>query len=92
VIERLLRRIRGQAPYLAVLALMVAAFVYLLIWPDHWRRGVATVATAMLLAGVLRIVLPNQRAGLLRVRSRWLDVTCYLSAAVAILVAAIGLG
>jgi DUF3017 family protein len=92
VIERLLRRVRGQVPFLAVLALTAAAFGYLLIWPDHWRRGVGAVALAMIAAGVLRIVLPQQRAGLLRVRSRWLDVACYLSAGVAILVAAIGLG
>jgi hypothetical protein len=92
VFKRLLRRVRGQAPFLVVLALMGAALIYLLIWPDHWRRGVAGLAASMVLAGVLRIVLPRHRAGLLVVRARWFDSAVYLALGAAILVATVKLG
>jgi predicted membrane channel-forming protein YqfA (hemolysin III family) len=92
VIQRLLRRVRGQAPFLVVLAVMVAALVYLQIWPDHWRRGVAGLAASMALAGVLRIVLPRHRAGLLAVRARWFDSVAYLLLGATMLVATVQLG
>jgi hypothetical protein len=36
------------------------------------------VAVAVLLAGLLRAVLPTPRAGLLAVRGRWVDTVLYL--------------
>ena len=33
----------------------------------------------MLVAGVLRLVLPTAHAGLLAVRGRWFDIVCYLA-------------
>jgi hypothetical protein len=92
VLARLLRRVRGQVPFLVVLAVMGAALVYLLIWPDHWRRGVSGIALSMLLAGALRLALPAHRVGLLRVRGRWIDVGVYLVLAVTILVSTVQLG
>lgn len=80
------RRARAQAPLLVVLGIVAAVFVYLTIEPGHWRRGTAAIAVAMLLAGVLRVVLPAQYAGLLATRSRWWDSLCYLLLGAAILI------
>jgi Na+/H+ antiporter NhaD/arsenite permease-like protein len=77
-VARLGARLRGQAPYLAVLAFLAAAIVFLLLQPAHWRRGVAAIAGAVLLAAVLRLLLPEPAAGMLAVRRRWLDVATYL--------------
>jgi hypothetical protein len=43
-----------------------------------WRLGAWVIAAGVLLAGLLRLVLPARRAGLLAVRSRRLDVTLLL--------------
>ena len=84
-------RLRGQLAYLLVLAVLVASLVYLLVEPHHWRRGVALLAGSILLAGVLRLALPDTLAGMLAVRRRWLDVAIYLGLGVLILVADIRL-
>jgi ABC-type uncharacterized transport system permease subunit len=67
-----------QLAFLAVLAVLAAAFVYLIFEPGHWRRGSGAVAAATLLAALLRAVLPQARAGLLAVRARWIDVLLYV--------------
>ncbi|MGH3979247.1 MAG: DUF3017 domain-containing protein [Pseudonocardiaceae bacterium] len=43
----------------------------------HWREGTAIIGGALLLAGGLRAVLPPDRAGLLMIRGRGLDVLSY---------------
>jgi hypothetical protein len=78
VLNRARQWILDQLPFLAVLALLVVAFLYLIVEPGHWRRGSGVVAVAMLVAAVLRGVLPGHRAGLLAVRARWLDVLAYV--------------
>ena len=80
------RRAVRQWPFLAVIALLVAAVVYLAAQPGHWERGTAVIAVAMLLAALLRCVLPESRVGLLGVRGRWWDVPIYLALGVLILV------
>ena len=76
-------RVRGwiseQLASVSVLVVVAAAFGYLLVDPGRWRRSSGVIAVAMLLAAVLRAVLPPPRAGLLAVRSRWLDVAIYLA-------------
>lgn len=74
-----------QFAFVVVLSLLVAAFGYLIVEPGRWGRGSGVVSVAVLLAGVLRGVLPNGRAGLLAVRSRWIDAACYLALGGAIL-------
>jgi hypothetical protein len=44
----------------------------------HWRKGVEVIALAVLLGAVLRAVLTERQAGLLAIRHRGFDVTCYL--------------
>jgi Protein of unknown function (DUF3017) len=80
------RRGRAQAPFLVVLGIVVAVFVYLSIWPGHWRRGTGLIAVAMLLGAVLRLTLPASHAGLLAVRGRWWDSFCYLALGALILI------
>jgi hypothetical protein len=78
VLSRALRWITEQLAFLLVLAVLAAAFGYLLVEPGRWGRTSGVVAAAVLLAGVLRAVLPLARVGMLAVRSRWLDSACYL--------------
>jgi hypothetical protein len=90
-VRRTSRRVRAQWPFLAVLALLAAAAIYLGVSPGHWRRGSGVIALAMLVAGGLRLVLRAPRAGLLEVRARWIDVFFYWALGVGILVLAIRL-
>ena len=85
----MVRLLRTEAPFLTVLAIVAFAVVYLAVGPTHWLRGSGIVACALLVAGLLRLVLPQRRAGMLAVRGRWWDVCCYL--ALAILIIATGL-
>ncbi len=76
--RRLLRRTRrralAQLPFLAVLAVLAAAAIYLGVSPGHWRRASGLIAFGMLLAGGLRLVLRAPQAGMLKIRARWIDV------------------
>lgn len=76
---QLSRRIRAQAPFLLVLAAVVAALAYLAIWPGHWRRGTAVIGVAMLLGAALRLLVSDPQAGLLAVRGRRRDALCYFA-------------
>ena len=40
-----------------------------------WRRGIALVGFALIFAAGMRLVTKEGEAGMLRVRSRWFDVT-----------------
>jgi hypothetical protein len=79
VLTRILRWIENQLAFLAVVAVLAAAFLYLIIAPGRWGRTSGVVAVAVLLAAVLRAVLSDTRAGMLAVRSKWLDTACYLA-------------
>jgi hypothetical protein len=72
------RWVAAQLAFLGVLVVLFAAFLYLLIVPGRWGRVSGVVAVAVLLAGLLRAVLPTPRAGLLAVRGRWVDTVLYL--------------
>lgn len=52
---------------------------------NDWRKGVLVFAGGVLLAGVLRAVLSDDAAGLLRVRSRMFDAMLLLGVGAAIL-------
>ncbi|MGQ0573702.1 MAG: DUF3017 domain-containing protein, partial [Pseudonocardia sp.] len=62
----------------AALVFGVAAIGMLRVLTEHWREGAALLAGSLLLAAVLRVVLPDDRAGLLAVRSRVIDVALYV--------------
>lgn len=62
----------AQWPISLVLIGIGAALV--LIGFDYFRRGCVVLSAAVLLAGFLRLLLPDSEAGMLVVRSRRVDV------------------
>ena len=71
-------------PIVLVLALASTGIGFSAAVPRHWLRGVLVFAGAMVIAGLLRLLLPTRQAGLLAVRSRAFDVLCYCGVGVAI--------
>jgi hypothetical protein len=78
VFDRAMRWISEQAAFLTVLAVLAAAFLYLIVQPGRWGRGSGVVAVSVMLAGLFRATLPTSRAGMLVVRSRVVDTVAYL--------------
>jgi hypothetical protein len=74
---RAFRAARRDIPFLLIVAALVVAFVYVRMQPQHWLRGVLAIGIDLIAAGVLRLVLPARRAGLLVVRSRLFDTVAY---------------
>lgn len=79
---RLRARLQSQWPIVVVGLIFVAAFV--LVAAGYWRRGALLIGIAVGVAAALRLVLPDDRAGLLAVRTRTIDLltTGSVSAAV----------
>jgi hypothetical protein len=59
------------------LVLVIATAGFLRVLAEHWREGTGLIGGALLVAAVARILLPDDRAGLLAVRSQAIDVLCY---------------
>jgi len=80
-------RVAAQLPYLVVLCGVAAGLA--LIWQGaHYvRPGTLTVAGAFFAAALARLTLPEQRAGMLASRRRYIDVTALTILAVGLLVA-----
>jgi Protein of unknown function (DUF3017) len=72
-----------DAPFILVLVIAAGGLAFSTF---HWRRGVEVVGLAVVLGGVLRAVLTERQAGLLAVRHRNFDVSCYLALGVAVIV------
>ena len=72
VVPRPAPRRFGELPFLLVLA--GVALGLLVVGLHHFKRGSVLIAGALLVAAVLRLVLPERQAGLLVVRSRPFDV------------------
>lgn len=64
-------------PAAVVLVCALGGIVFSAVVPDHWLRGVLFTGGALVMAGVLRAVLPVRQAGLLVVRGRVVDVIVY---------------
>jgi hypothetical protein len=62
-----------QWPILLVFLIFITAFG--LVITDFWRRGSLLIGIGVGVAAVLRLVLSDNRAGLLGVRRRMTDVT-----------------
>ncbi len=71
--------LRSRLPVHAPLALVFAVVAVGLVrtLTQHWREGAALLGGALLLAALLRVLLPPDRVGLLAIRSRPVDVLCY---------------
>ena len=76
---RWLRWLRGELPFVLVVAIILAATCYLYVSPEHWRRATSAMAFGVVVAGLLRLGLPSHRAGMLIVRGRLFDTACYLA-------------
>ena len=63
--------LRAQWPILLVELIFIAAFV--LAAANFWRRGALLIGIGVGAAAILRLVLSEQRAGLLVVRSKTVD-------------------
>jgi len=74
--------VRGQWPILLVGLIFIAAFG--LVIAGYWRRGALVIGIGVGVAAALRLMLTEDRAGLLVVRSKRIDVvtTIIVSAAV----------
>jgi hypothetical protein len=63
----------GQWPILTVGLFLLAAFG--LVVAGYWRRGALVLAIGVGVAAAMRLALTDDRAGLLVVRSRTIDIT-----------------
>jgi Protein of unknown function (DUF3017) len=66
------RRWWDEWPLLAVLLTAAAGLV--VVASNHFKRGTVLFGVALVLGMFLRFILPDSRIGLLRVRSRTIDV------------------
>ncbi len=64
---------RTQWPILTVAAIGLVAAV--LVAAGFWRRGALLIGIGVGIGAVLRLLLPDQRAGVLVVRSKAIDVS-----------------
>ncbi|HEX2285450.1 MAG TPA: DUF3017 domain-containing protein [Mycobacterium sp.] len=81
-VQEFLRKVfGGQWPILLVGVIFAAAFG--LVVAGYWRRGALVMAIGVGVAAALRLILTDDRAGLLAVRSRGIDfvTTATVSAA-----------
>jgi Protein of unknown function (DUF3017) len=76
----------GGIVYLGVVAMTVTGLVITLSGP--WRTGVSWIGSGLLVGAAARLVLPERRAGMLRVRRRASDVGMLVLAGVALIVLA----
>ena len=63
----------GGLIYLVVVVTTIVGLGLVAFGP--WRRGVALIGFALIFAAGMRLVTREDEAGMLRVRSRWFDVT-----------------
>lgn len=73
----------GQWPILTVGLFLLAAFG--LVVAGYWRRGALVLAIGVGVAAAMRLALTEDRAGLLVVRSRAIDIATTASVSAAML-------
>ena len=78
----------GEWPLAVVLAALGLGLL-LVALTEGFRLGTVIIGAAAVLAGWLRAFLPTDRAGLLAVRSRQVDVGLYLAAGMGVVVVAL---
>ena len=75
--------VRGQWPILLVGLIFIAAFG--LVIAGYWRRGALVIGIGVGVAAALRLMLTEDRAGLLVVRSKGIDVVTTIPVSAAVL-------
>ncbi|GAA3461181.1 hypothetical protein J2S66_005117 [Saccharothrix longispora] len=73
-------------PFALVLAITFLGFVRIVQY--HWRQGVVLIGLALLVAALLRIMVTDEQAGLLAIRSRSVDALLYTGLGFAVIVVA----
>jgi hypothetical protein len=73
----------GGLIYLVVVVVTVVGLGLVAFGP--WRRGVALLGFALIFAAAMRLVTKEDEAGMLRVRSRWFDVTVLAGVGISLL-------
>ena len=76
----------GGGVYLLIVVTALAGLAITVL--GAWRTGVTWIGTSMVAGGLVRLVLPERRAGMLRVRRKAPDVLLMLLAGVALVVLA----
>jgi hypothetical protein len=78
-----------QWPLLVVI--VAVGIGLLLVAAERWRSGLVLMGLALVLAGLLRLLLPLRRIGFLAVRSRPVDVALTTAAGLTIAVIALAI-
>jgi hypothetical protein len=78
-----------QWPLLVVI--VTVGLGLLLVAAERWRSGLVLMGLALVLAGLLRLLLPLRRIGFLAVRSRPVDVTLMVATGLAVAVFALAI-
>ncbi|MGY2873887.1 hypothetical protein ACVW00_001077 [Marmoricola sp. URHA0025 HA25] len=73
----------GGLIYIVVVLVTIVGLALVAFGP--WRRGVSLLGFALIFAAAMRLVTKEDEAGMLRVRSRWFDVTVLAGVGVALL-------
>jgi hypothetical protein len=68
-------RLRPHLPFGAVLLVVLVGFLRVAL--QHWREGSVLIGAALLIASVLRAMVPPERVGLLAIRARTVDIVLY---------------
>lgn len=66
---------KSHIPLILVLAVTAVGLIRIAMY--HWREGTVLLGVALLIAGLLRALLPGDRVGLVAIRSRPVDVLVY---------------
>jgi hypothetical protein len=85
---RLWAAVRRHWPFLVVWAGVVAGLAVVLVL-DRFRKGTLLIAAAVLLGAWLRVLLPTERVGLLKVRGKAVDVLTLLALGLGLAVVAL---
>ncbi|HEX4727679.1 MAG TPA: DUF3017 domain-containing protein [Jatrophihabitans sp.] len=80
-----------ELPFTLVLLVELLGLVLVAVVPQHWLRAVGVLSVGLGLAGLFRLLLSDDQAGMLRVRRRSFDVTCYWGFGALALLVALGL-
>ncbi|GAA0237821.1 DUF3017 domain-containing protein [Saccharothrix mutabilis subsp. mutabilis] len=74
--EQRWRSAAGQhLPFALVVAVVVLGIVRIVQY--HWRQGAVLIGVALLLAALLRVLVTDEQAGLIAIRSRSVDALLY---------------
>jgi hypothetical protein len=82
-------RLRLPAETPAAVVLAIAAIGLLRVATANWREGAVLLGGSLLVGAVLRAVLPLERAGMLAIRSRVIDVLSYTGLGLAVVLLAL---